>query len=133
MWSEDMWFKEFRKNGVLVMTPAIFNSVVSHGFLPLVRVNLMVFDECHRATGDDPYVSIMKLYKNLPELDRPKILGLTASVVNSQTKGIQVSKKIRELESTLFSRAVTVLEASADYGTKPQEVLVVHRVNNPHN
>lgn len=66
------------------MTPAVFKNVLFHGFMSLERVNLLVFDECHRATGDDPYVGVMKLYKEVPKNAQPRVLGLTASVVNSQ-------------------------------------------------
>lgn len=84
MWSSDEWDEHFEMYGVLVMTPAVFLNSLDHGFISLERVNLLVFDECHRATGDDPYVGIMKLYKELPKNTQPRVLGLTASVVNSQ-------------------------------------------------
>lgn len=70
------------------MTPAILYNAACHGFLPISKINLIVMDECHRATGDDNYVSIMKLYKELPIEDRPRILGLTGSVINSAVSSL---------------------------------------------
>lgn len=73
------------------MTPGVFKNVLLHGFMSLESVNVLIFDECHRATGDDPYVGIMKIYKEIPAESRPLILGLTASVINAQ---VNVLRKV---------------------------------------
>ena len=66
------------------MTPEVCRMAIDHGFLPMENINLLVLDECHRATGNDPYVQIMEIYKNTNPNSRPRVLGLTASVVNNQ-------------------------------------------------
>ena len=44
---------------VLVMTCHIFLHVLKNGILPLSKINLVVFDECHLAITDHPYREIM--------------------------------------------------------------------------
>ena len=82
----------------LVMTAEIFRSMLSHGYIHLRQVinqinidrtypnktSLLVFDECHHACNRHPYHSIMMdFYKHCPVDQQPRIMGLTASPVQS--------------------------------------------------
>ncbi|XP_028968740.1 endoribonuclease Dicer [Galendromus occidentalis] len=126
-WTSEHWNKELQEHGVLVMTPEVCRIAVDHGFIPLENINLLVLDECHRATGVDPYVKIMENYKNLNANDRPRILGLTASVVNAQVSARFPSReKVRDLEACLFSTARTASHNVVRFGTKPVEIIVSH-------
>ena len=51
---------------VLVMTCHIFLHVLKNGILPLSKINLVVFDECHLAITDHPYREIMTVRPRLP-------------------------------------------------------------------
>ena len=44
-WDMKMWQQQFESYYVLVMTPEIFRVVVTQGFVPLSKINLVVFDE----------------------------------------------------------------------------------------
>lgn len=44
------------------MTCHIFLHVLKSGVLPLWKLNLVVFDECHLAITDHPYRDIMKVH-----------------------------------------------------------------------
>lgn len=46
---------------VLVMTCHIFLHVLRNKILPLSKINLVVFDDCHLAITDHPYCEIMKV------------------------------------------------------------------------
>lgn len=91
------WNKEFENNHVLIFTAQTFLNLLSHNlfckikcfillcffdkeksFSALHQVNLLIFDECHHATGDDPYATIMNNYDSC--VNCPRILGLTASI-----------------------------------------------------
>lgn len=50
-WEEDQWRPEIEKNNVLVMSPQLFSNILDQGLISLDNVNLLIFDECHRAKG----------------------------------------------------------------------------------
>ncbi|XP_077537077.1 endoribonuclease Dicer-S-like isoform X2 [Haemaphysalis longicornis] len=127
-WSAEHWNAEFVQSQVLVMTPDVFRLIIQHGFLALSRVNLLVLDECHRAVKQHTYREIMRCMDVVPQEDRPRILGLTASVLNSKAKEREVERRIRDLEAALSARVLTVSnqQSMARYGTKPKQVLVEH-------
>lgn len=46
---------------VLVMTPDILLRALSHSFLTLNMIKVLVFDECHHARGQHAYARIMRV------------------------------------------------------------------------
>ena len=127
-WSLEKWHEEFGKNQVLVMTMTIFKNLVLQNYLPLKKVNLLIFDECHHTVKNHDYVQIMKLFK--PHLDAgeevPRILGLTASLIPSKCKPGDIKKKILDLEEILCSRSQTArdLIQVAMFATDPKEEVI---------
>ncbi len=66
---------------------------------------MIIFDEAHHARGNHPFNQIMHLYKERFEGNRtnaPRILGLTASIVNTKCKIDKFYKNLNELESNLW-------------------------------
>jgi len=55
------------------------------------KVNLLIFDECHHATNDEPYKKIMDDFYRSVRSSRPRVLGLTASITGK--KSIQINLK----------------------------------------
>ncbi|KAL1418945.1 hypothetical protein MTO96_005486 [Rhipicephalus appendiculatus] len=128
-WNKERWEKEFVESQVLVMTPDVFKVIIHHGFLKMSRVNLLILDECHRAVKQHTYREVMRCMDVLEPHERPRVLGLTASVINSKATEHQVERKVHDLEMALHSRVLTVSnqQSMARYGTKPVEVLVEHQ------
>ena len=82
-YSKGQWIEEIKKYQVIVMIHEIFRLVIQHGFLPLSKVNLLIFDEAHHTAKNHPYREIMSYFDTCPLENRPKILGLSASLINS--------------------------------------------------
>lgn len=67
----------YGEDGILCATPQVIHNDVIRGALKLASVDLTVFDECHRAAGDYPYVFLgQELLRVHPSARR---MGLTAS------------------------------------------------------
>jgi len=79
------------KTKVFVATPQTVNNDLHE--IPIHLIDLMVFDEVHRATGDYPYVEIAKACK-----EKMQFLGLTASPGSSYEKLVEVCANL-EIEN----------------------------------
>uniref|UniRef100_A0A671MDI4 ribonuclease III n=1 Tax=Sinocyclocheilus anshuiensis TaxID=1608454 RepID=A0A671MDI4_9TELE len=123
-WPEEMWNREMMENQVLVMTCRIFFHVLKNGVLPLSKINLLVFDECHLAITDHPYREIMKVCEGCPGC--PRILGLTASILNGKCDPCDLEEKIQNLEKILQSSAETATDLVVldRYASQPREVVL---------
>lgn len=110
------------------MTMTIFKNLVMQTFLPIEKVNLVVFDECHHAVKNHEYVQIMKLFEPHRKAgdEIPHILGLTASIIPSKCKPGDIEQKIKDLEEILSARSQTAedLQQVALYATNPEEHVV---------
>ncbi|XP_077095373.1 endoribonuclease Dicer [Siphateles boraxobius] len=123
-WPEEMWNRKIMGNQVLVMTCHIFLHVLKNGVLPLSKINLLVFDECHLAITDHPYQEIMKICEGCPGC--PRILGLTASILNGKCDPCDLEEKIQNLEKILQSNAETATDLVVldRYASQPREVVL---------
>jgi len=65
-----------------------FYDLLSHGFVKMEQIDLVVFDECHHTDQEHLYNLIMKdfYFHNFdPKTSkRPRILGLTASPIKQK-------------------------------------------------
>ncbi|KAJ0861345.1 putative ribonuclease III [Helianthus annuus] len=98
------WEKEIEQFEVLVMTPQILLHNLSHCFIRIQHIALLIFDECHyaQAESNHPYAEIMKIFykPDVPKL--PRIFGMTASPIFG--KGASISS----LETLLNAKVYTV-------------------------
>ena len=115
-WDRQKWKDEFEGHQVLVFTAQVFLDILNHNHfckrsircrplgrvrfaVALSKVNLLIFDECHHATGDNQYASLMHHHYDQCT-DKPRILGLTASISNQKIKPKDLPVKAQELEKT---------------------------------
>ncbi|XP_057715844.1 endoribonuclease Dicer isoform X2 [Corythoichthys intestinalis] len=124
VWTNHQWSEEMNNNQVLVMTCHIFLHVLKNQILPLSKINLVVFDDCHLAITDHPYCEIMKLFDD--NNGSPRILGLTASILNGNCDPTDLEQKIQNLEQVLKSNAETATDLVVldRYASQPREVVL---------
>ena len=126
-WDEAIWENEFNTFNVLVMTAQIFLNLLSHSYITLSKVNLLIFDECHHAKKNDPYRKIMQCFSDCPQRPLPKVMGLTASIVNGKVKPYKLESEIQELERTLRSTCETSQDEDVEkYAAKPKELVLIY-------
>ncbi|KAF9162667.1 Dicer-like protein 1 [Actinomortierella ambigua] len=125
--SQQHWFKKLREADVIVLTAQILASVLQHGFLKLMNIALLIFDECHHARNDHPFHNIMRnYYHTAPEESRPKVLGMTASP--SSGSAAHLAWCARELELNLDAIIYTAnSESVRQYVPQPKEVILCYR------
>ncbi|KAM4690395.1 endoribonuclease Dicer [Rhinophrynus dorsalis] len=123
-WTKEKWLQEFVDHQILVMTCHIFLKVLKNGNLSLSSINLLVFDECHLAIQDHPYREIMKICESYQTC--PRILGLTASILNGKCDPCDLEEKIQKLEEILRSNAETATDLVVldRYASQPCEIVL---------
>ncbi|KZC10938.1 Endoribonuclease Dicer [Dufourea novaeangliae] len=124
-WKDAEWAKELQKYQVLVMTSQILLDAICHGYILLSRINLLILDECHRAVSDHPMRQIMQRFQFCPKEEQPKVLGLTATLLNCNTNMPKVDSTVQALETTLHAKIATVNSASEvqNYYGIPKETI----------
>lgn len=65
----------------------------------LNQVNLIIFDECQHATGDNQYAALMNNHYDQCSA-KPRVLGLTASISIKKIQAKDLEKISKELEKT---------------------------------
>ncbi|KAI0181482.1 hypothetical protein GGR52DRAFT_524797 [Hypoxylon sp. FL1284] len=83
-WSDVRTWNDYLKNvRVVVSTYQVLLDAVTHAFVRLDRISLMVFDEAHNCCGRHAGTLIMARYREFKAagLQVPSILGLTASPI----------------------------------------------------
>ncbi|KZV22561.1 dicer-like protein 4-like [Dorcoceras hygrometricum] len=82
------WEKELEEHEVLVMTPQILLHNLSHCFIKIELIALLIFDECHYAQVESyhPYAEIMKIFYKVDSVKLPRIFGMTASPILGKGK-----------------------------------------------
>lgn len=69
-------------------------------------MNLLIFDECHHGVNDHSMRQLMKNFGSLVE--PPRVLGLTATLLNGNCKPHKVMQEVQTLEVTYHSKVATV-------------------------
>lgn len=86
--------KLWTDNEIIVSTPeAVYNDLVQEK-LSLKDVNLIVFDEAHRAVGNYAYVDVASIYRNSVPKEGRHVLAITASPGSSEEKIREICKNL---------------------------------------
>ncbi|KAJ6091607.1 hypothetical protein N7467_003576 [Penicillium canescens] len=97
LWTEQsIWDEVLQDVRVAVATHAILSDALTHGFVKMSQIALLVFDEAHHCMRRHPANKIMQnhyhpILKNSGPAAVPQILGLTASpIVRSDPKELEM-------------------------------------------
>lgn len=128
-WKNDRWKQEFQDGQILVSTTQILLDVLRHGYLTPANINLIIFDECHKAVGQHPMHSIMKEVVTVSKELQPRIVGLSGTLLFKELKLVsQVGEELERLENTFNATITTVgdweqYQHVQSYSTNPNEVV----------
>ena len=103
--NQDLWDGVLKNVRVVVGTPKVLEDALTHGFVRMSRLALLVFDEAHRCIKESPMNLIMRNFYHPAKAkgDKvPAILGLTASPVISAKSG-----KLETIEANLDAMTIT--------------------------
>ncbi|KAH7146308.1 hypothetical protein EDB81DRAFT_794834 [Dactylonectria macrodidyma] len=106
MKTKEFWDTQIEENMIIVCTAQILLDCLSNGFIRMNQINLLIFDEAHHAKKNHPYARIIKDHYIRENEERPRVLGMTASPVDCQTRDVKVAAA--ELESMLCSEIATL-------------------------
>lgn len=122
-WPKEKWYDIYDKHQVIIMTSQILVNLVLNSYIDLNQVNLLIFDECHRGVNDHSMRQLMKQFQSLHQ--PPRVIGLTATLLNGNCKPNKVIEEVKALETTYQSKVATVeeLKAVVGYSTNPIERL----------
>ncbi|CAH2084703.1 unnamed protein product [Euphydryas editha] len=128
-WDKNKWDSEISKYQVIVMTSQILNDMLTHRYINVEDISLIIFDECHHAVDDHPMRSVMKHFEKVPKNKQPRILGLTATLLNSNVKLHKVEETLRDLETTFQATIATANDMGevAIYSTNSHELVQYYR------
>lgn len=128
-WKEEQWMDEIEKNQILVITSQIFLDLLIHGYMKLEKVNLLVFDECHRAVSNHPMRQIMQRFEDCPKDKQPRVLAMSATLLNANIKLDKIESTIKSLEITFQSKIATVesTDSIRGYCTNPKEDIIMYK------
>ncbi|CAH0719966.1 unnamed protein product, partial [Brenthis ino] len=128
-WDKNKWDYELSKHEVIVMTSQILHDMITHKFIKIEDISLIIFDECHHAVDDHPMRLVMKHFELCPVNKQPRILGLTATLLNSNVKLSKVEENLRNLEITFHATIATANDMGevATHSTNPHELVQYYK------
>ncbi|KAJ2950975.1 hypothetical protein O0L34_g5352 [Tuta absoluta] len=132
-WDKNKWDAELSEHEVIVMTSQILADMLTHSYIRIHDINLLIFDECHHAVVDHPMRLVMKHFEGVPVEKQPRVLGLTATLLNANVNINRVEESLRELETTFHATIATVNELGEvlSYSTNPNECVKLYRSSPP--
>ncbi|CAI8584290.1 unnamed protein product [Vicia faba] len=128
--SHQHWEEEIEQYEVLVMTPQILLHNLSHCFLKMEMIALLIFDECHHAQvkSSHPYAEIMKVFYKNNSTKVPRIFGMTASPVVGKggSSEANLPKSINSLEQMLDAKVYSVEDTALESFVTTPAVQIYH-------
>lgn len=75
---------------------------------------MIIFDECHHAVDDQVMRQLMKFFQDV--IEQPRVVGLTATLLNKNCTKPKVMEEVKKLEVTYHSRVATASNLQKVFG-----------------
>ncbi|KAM0752756.1 hypothetical protein T439DRAFT_354244 [Meredithblackwellia eburnea MCA 4105] len=127
--SAEEWAWNFENYDCLVLTAQLLLDSLAHGFIHMSQIALLIVDEAHHAKSNHPFASILRdFYGKIPEgAEKPRILGLTASPLNSN-EGLAEAADLQKLfDAQLITAPQETLQELREMVAKPTELTFKYR------
>lgn len=112
---------------VIVTTAEVFVEVLNSNIITNLKIfNLIVIGDCLYGPRQQLVKGIMNRYKNIPDKEKPRILGLTTGLLSTELQPERLEAELRRLEKLLnssvdtSSEIVTLIRLSC----RPSETIV---------
>lgn len=128
-WKRADWDTEFKNNQVLVCTTQVLLDCIRQKYITLRDFNLLIFDECHHATGNHQMHQLLSQFQHENDQTQlPRVIGLTGVLINC-SKESQILIDLNNLEAAFRGKIITVENMNEYknvliYSTKPKETFV---------
>lgn len=111
-WNRGVWEVVLQDVNVVVATPQVLFDALTHAYVRLQSISLLVFDEAHHCQANTPSALIMQKFyhpqkTDMGFLDLPHVLGLTASPCISE-KSASMTQLEANLDATCRSPTLSV-------------------------
>ncbi|KAI5697867.1 hypothetical protein M8J75_016622 [Diaphorina citri] len=139
-WTDETWSKILDKYQVIAFTAQILLNLLSANRIQFRQISVLIFDECHHVEAGHCMKQITDLYANQYRagLCTTRLMGLTATLLNSDVKGKMLRKsdlfaQVDALERAFCGRVISsdtdeVLRSS----TNPTEEFQIYPETEPH-
>ncbi|KAK6526764.1 Dicer-like protein 1 [Arthrobotrys megalospora] len=122
LWTKAQWDARLKSDRIIVATADILWNCLTHSFIRMSDICLLIFDECHHTKKQHAYARIMRdFYETESQENRPRIFGMTASPVDARVDPV---KAAHQLERLMHSRICTTSDPAymRKFLPKPEEM-----------
>ncbi|KRZ24892.1 Endoribonuclease dcr-1 [Trichinella pseudospiralis] len=117
---------QMEESEIFVTTGTHFMKLLDLSFIPRNCYCLVIFEDCHLAIRSHPYRNIVKEFLNIEKEYRPRLLGLTMSLINDLVKADCLQYCIDTMQEVLCSKVVlTILSPAKRYLKQETKVVSI--------
>ncbi|KAK6348851.1 Dicer-like protein 1 [Orbilia blumenaviensis] len=127
LWTKAQWDIRLKTDRIIVATADILWNCLTHSFIRMSDICLLIFDECHHTKKQHAYARIMRdFYEMETKENRPRIFGMTASPVDARVDPV---KAAHQLERLMHSRICTTSDPAymRKFLPKPEEMTLEYQ------
>ncbi|KAK6512062.1 Dicer-like protein 1 [Arthrobotrys musiformis] len=127
LWTKSQWDARLKSDRIIVATADILWNCLTHSFVRMSDICLLIFDECHHTKKQHAYARIMRdFYEAEREETRPRIFGMTASPVDARVDPV---KAAQQLERLMHSRICTTSDPAymRKFLPRPEEMTLEYQ------